>query len=117
MDNKRHESRLEQQETVFIEIQTLYEGQPQSKMLVCHSLDISATGIKVQVDEALHLAAIYQMGVEIADLGLHLYLAIQIKWQIAAPDGQGFWVGLEVLESDDTDLQAWKMYVASRWFV
>lgn len=113
--SNRQEMRLNQRETIFIEVHTSYPSSPaNTKLLICNSLDLSANGIRAQIDEAVPINAIYQLCVEIHSSGEKLYLAAQVKWVRPAEDGQGFEVGLAIFESDDTDIEAWKRHIAAQ---
>lgn len=107
----RQETRLAQRRTIFIEVHSTYNGESPCKMLICESVDISANGFKARIDESLPLNAIYQLCVELHETDQRLYLSAQVKWLVEADD-DGFYVGLEIFESDDTDIDKWKLYIA-----
>ena len=109
---RRQEFRLEQSDTLLIEVFTASDNQQQSRFVICSSVDISANGIRAHVDDALPLQAIYQMRVESKEQALNMHLAVQVKW-LSADGTNGYFVGLEVLESDDTDIEQWKLYIAN----
>ncbi|CAA0116926.1 Uncharacterised protein [BD1-7 clade bacterium] len=112
-NQKRQESRLDQRETIFIETQSAYRGEPGNyKMLVCESVDVSANGIRAYIDEPVPEQAIFQMCVEIHETNQRLYLAVQVRWIRDDESGQGYQVGFQIFESDDTDVQAWKLHIA-----
>lgn len=113
---QRQELRIEQKQTVFIEVRHRYvsEGKSQSRLLICRSVDLSANGIRAIIDEELPVDAIYQLAVEFADSKETLCLAAQVKWIKTANNGDGFEVGLMILDSDDTDVEAWKLHIAQQ---
>ncbi len=113
-NNHRQEVRLNKDETVFIEVHSTYPGEASNcKMLICHSVDVSANGLKAVVDEKLPMNAIYQLCVELHETGQRMFLAGQIKWVVDAEDGDGYAIGVSIFESDDTDIEKWKRYIAS----
>lgn len=115
-NNHRQEARLDCSETIFIEIQHRYHdgGESSSRLLICNSVDLSANGIQAQIDEALPINAIYQLCVELTESGERLFLVAQVKWLRPVGDGAGFYVGLMIFESDDTDVERWKLHIADR---
>jgi|SRR5690554_121974 len=116
-NNHRQEVRIEQAETIFIEVQSSYSEngrESTDKLLICNSIDISANGIQAYIDESLPLGAIYQLCVEIAEPAERLFLVAQVKWIKEAESGQGYLVGLMIFESDDTDIEGWKRHIAKQ---
>ncbi|NRB42778.1 MAG: PilZ domain-containing protein [Pseudomonadales bacterium] len=109
-ENLRQETRLPRSETLFIEVRSGY--QERSQILLCSSADVSANGVSAHIDDALPLDAIYQLCVQLQDAQERLYLAVQVKWLRPDEAGAGFYVGLEVLESDGTDVDKWKLHIA-----
>jgi len=109
--NHRQELRLNKDETIFIEVHSAYPGNAEDcKMLICNSVDVSANGLKALVDEELPMNAIYQLCVELHETGERMFLAGQIKWVVEEEEGYG--IGISFFESDDTDIEQWKRYIA-----
>lgn len=114
--NNRQELRLHKDETIFIEVHSAYPGDISNcKLVICNSVDVSANGLKAQVDEKLPINAIYQLCVELRDSEEKMFLAGQIKWVVDAEDGEGYAIGVSIFESDDTDIEKWKRYIASEF--
>ncbi len=110
--SRRQETRLAQNDTLLIEVFSANQHSQKSRFVICSSVDVSANGIRAHVDDALPLKAIYQMRVESQQQSLTMHLAVQVKW-LSPDDTDGYFVGLEVLESDDTDIDQWKLYIAN----
>ena len=110
----RQEPRLDRNETIYIEVHTAYPASPDNtRLVICNTLDLSANGIRALIDEKLPVNAIYQLCVELHETTERLYLVAQVKWIADAEEGQGFFVGLAFFESDDTDIERWKTYIAA----
>ena len=115
INNNRQELRLNKDETVFIETYTAHPNDKEnSKMLICHSVDVSANGLKAIVDEQLPIDAIYQICVELNETGERIFLVGQIKWQTEIQEDGGYAIGILIFESDDTDIEQWKRYIAAQ---
>jgi Tfp pilus assembly protein PilZ len=111
--NQRQEFRLGSQDILFIETFSASPGSnPESRMVICSSVDVSANGLKVLVDEKLPMGAIYQLCVELPGKGRRLYLSGQVKWVTEAPESRGFHIGIAIFESDNTDVAEWKLHIA-----
>lgn len=110
----RQELRLSSNETIFIEVHSASpDSLENSRLLICNSIDLSANGIRALIDEKLPLHAIYPLCVEIHATGERLVLAVQVKWLTDAEDGNGYYIGLAIFESDDTDIERWKTHIAN----
>ncbi|MCX2979502.1 PilZ domain-containing protein [Halieaceae bacterium IMCC14734] len=112
---KRQWQRLEEHSTVFIE--TLCAGeqtlQP-TEIVICSSVEVSTTGVRVCVDDALQTGSILQLGVQLHGAEQPLYLVGEVRWCAADPQRSGsYTVGFELIESDGTDYLAWCNMVSS----
>lgn len=112
-DEQRMHYRFGGSETFFIEYYNDGTSTP-VKMLLCHSVDLSANGIKVRIDKNLPINAIYAISVETDALEAPLTLAGQVRWQSPIDGSNEYFYGIELLDSDDTDISQWKMYVAKQ---
>lgn len=114
-DNSRQETRLPQAQTIFIEVRSSYPGDSGGcRLLVCNSVDVSANGIRARIDDGLPIGAIYPLCVEIHEPAERLFLVAEVKWIRPAEDDDGYYVGLAVFESDDTDIERWKRHIADQ---
>jgi hypothetical protein len=115
-NNQRQEARLYKAETIFIETQRHYSenGDGASTLLIWNSVDLSANGIQAQIDETLPLNAIYPVCVEITETLERLCLVGQVKWIRPNREGEGYNVGIMFFESDDTDIERWKLHIAKQ---
>ena len=112
VDHKRQEVRLPRSEMLFLEVESGYLRDEKCKILICSSADVSSHGVKAHIDDKLPLDAIYQLCVQLPENERRIYLAAQVKWMREDLVSPGYYVGLEVLDSDGTDLDQWKDYIA-----
>jgi hypothetical protein len=109
-ENNRTETRLELEETVFIEV--LSSGSPSaSNVVMCTSLDFSANGIQVTVDQDIKLGAILRLCIDMPDKE-PIFLVGEVKWKRADTATGGIRLGFLLFESDDSDIAAWKQMIA-----
>ena len=109
-ENNRTETRLELEETVFIEV--LSSAAPTaSNVVMCTSLDFSANGIQVVVDQDINLGAILRLCIDMPDKE-PIFLVGEVKWKRADTATGGIRLGFLLFESDDSDIAEWKQMIA-----
>lgn len=111
---KRQESRLVVQETLFLELSLPHESDQTPKMVVCSTVDISANGLQVSMDDTLPAGSIHQLGIELENPPRRFHLVGEVKW-CRPREASGYLVGFALYESDDTDIEAWKQAMAERF--
>lgn len=110
---RRSESRIDEKTTVFIEIcSASFDQSAPANVIMCHSLDISANGIQVQMDREVAVGTILRICAEFGQSDEQtLYLVGETKW--VRPEGDVFNIGFELYEAEDTDIAGWKYVIAS----
>lgn len=109
-DEQRQEYRLPRALTVFIE---LGDGAKEEDILVAsQSLDISANGLRVITDQELPEGSILRSSVCTADT--RFVLVTEVKWCSPWQNPGEYLVGLALFESEDTDIQQWKEFIAAQ---
>jgi hypothetical protein len=107
--DKREQPRLDERSTIFIETQAAPDSSTQQEsILICNSVEISANGLRVCVDEELETGAILQLGIELPEMEQPLYVVGEVRWCSSArePD-RGYYAGFKLLDSDGTDYDIW----------
>ena len=106
---QRRQPRLDEHCTIFIEVIASSEpGTEQESILICNSIEISAGGVRVCVDEEFESGAVLQLGIELPDLEEPLYVVGEVRWCKPAPQPDlGFYVGFKLLDSSGTDYEIW----------
>ena len=106
--DQRQEYRLETQLTVYIELGSEQDSEP--TLVVSHSLDISANGLRVITDRELPIASILRSCVQSDDQ--RFMLITEVKWLQPWVNQGEYLVGLGLFASEDSDIQAWKEFIA-----
>ena len=109
--NHRIETRIEVQETVFIEVLASSSPTEDSSVILCNSLDLSANGLQVVVDRDIPSGAILRLCVDLKDED-PIFLVGEVKWQRPDDESDGTRIGFLLFESDDTDIVRWKELIA-----
>lgn len=108
-DEQRQEYRLPRALTVFIE---LGDSRREDILVASHSLDISANGLRVITDQELPEGSILRSCVHTAEA--RFVLVTEVKWCSPWHNAGEYLVGLALFESEDTDIQAWKEFIATQ---
>ena len=108
----RIETRLELEETVFIEVLSA-AAESAVNVVMCSSLDLSANGIQVVVDEDIALGSILRLCIDMPEQE-PIFLVGEVKWKRADTASGGICLGFLLFESDDSDIAEWKQWVADR---
>ena len=108
VDKRRHE-RLSFQGAIFIELVAPGMIGHGGEVIMCKTIDISRSGLRVGVNRQLTVGAILQIGVDLSDKEDTLYLAGEVKWCLRDEDLENSWsVGFELMNANDTDIDAWR---------
>jgi len=110
VDEHRVETRIEVEETVFIEVLASTGNSP-GNVIMCNSLDLSANGIQVVVDDEISAGSILRLCLDLKNQE-PIFLVGEIMWKRPDPDSAGYRLGFLLFESDGTDIQRWKELMA-----
>ena len=115
---KREHNRLPLESRVYIELEAPAAGSGrESTILICQTLDVSARGLQLAVEEALTEGAFLQIGIEPpVDAGEEtLYLVGQVCWCRPAESGELPWLaGFALLPASESDLERWETLIHAR---
>jgi hypothetical protein len=103
----RGETRIALEETVFIEVIASTSSAP-GNIVICNSLDFSANGLQVVVDDDIAAGSIFRLCIDLHDQD-PIFLVAEVKWK--RPDTQGYRLGFLLFESEDTDINRWHALV------
>ncbi len=113
-DERRVELRMMAQAAVFVEICAAdYETSEAGNISICSSMDISANGLQVRLDQPVLPGTILRLCAEFPDGREPLFLVGEVKWY--RPDGEDYLAGFALFDSEQTDILAWKELVAARF--
>lgn len=111
--DRRGEYRLPARHAFFLELESASpDGRLPPVIVACHSVDISANGVQLTVDEAVVHGSILRLGFDPGPAGSVMYLVGEVRW--CRPVDGGYAVGFGLYDSDHTDIAGWKQMVAAR---
>lgn len=107
--NEREHFRQSRDEKVVFQIFTSAHGTlPPGTVVRCSTKDISARGIRIQLDRPLSEGSMLELGVEISDRPGIIFLAGEVKWCKALADSKRSQAGLEIKERESDDFGLWQ---------
>lgn len=112
--DNRSEYRLTASAKVTVELESPApdeSGNGVARSLVSRTSDLSARGIRIITSEPLTTGAILPAWVSLEEVSEPFRLMVEVVWCRAA-DANGWLVGLQILESDDTAYLEWVEAVA-----
>jgi len=113
--DKRSEFRLNEEITVFIETFSSPQSECQpANMVISTTIDLSANGIQIAMDNPLPLNSILRLCLETADNRRQFILVGEVVWQSETSNPKQHLIGFQLLESEQTDVAQWKEYIARR---
>jgi len=110
---KRTELRLRGAFTVLIETWSAAPGDRQPpRVVICNTLDVSANGLMLCLDDPLPMEAIFQLHIESASPPYRFHLVGEVRWSEDLGKPNGHRTGFFLYDSDGSDIVAWKRLVA-----
>ena len=105
---RRDSPRIERDERVFIYVVSASEHpELQGTTVRCATVDVSATGIKIRLDQPVNEGCELELWVEISGHSPKFFLSGQAKWCNKTEDGH-YQTGIELRRCDTDDLSVWQ---------
>ncbi len=112
VEERRSEVRLDEKTTIFVEVSSAsFDNSAPANVIICNSLDLSANGIQIEIDQEVPIGSILRICAELHDSNQTLYLVGEAKW--VKPDGDHFNIGFELYDAENTDIIGWKEVIAA----
>lgn len=106
-DERRFELRLTEHATVFVErMAAAYDNSQPADIVICNSIDVSASGMRVRMDNPIPAGTILRMCAQFEDDRQPLYVVGEVKWQ--RREAAQYCIGFELFDSEQTDITTWK---------
>ena len=74
----------------------------------CSTKDVSANGIRIQVDQRVPEGFLLELWVEVSSHPTKFYLAGEVKWCQELDDAKRYLVGVELKEGETEDFKQWQ---------
>ena len=113
-DDRREESRLNRSAMLYVEtVSAMPDSQEGPVVVACKTLDFSANGLQVQMDQALTAGAIHQMTLELPNSSQRFDLTGEVRWVRLSAEGSGYVAGIMLFNSEGTEIIDWKLAIAN----
>ncbi len=112
-NERRSEQRLDESVTIFVERYAAeFDNSRPAKIIICKSVDISANGLQVRLDQPIPIGTILRLCAQFSSGRQSLYVVGEVKWERRENDL--YCIGFALFESEQTDIIAWKQLIANR---
>lgn len=112
-DRRKHQ-RIEVVQAIFIEI--VHRGsksEAENTVIRCETVDISVSGLRIYVPQAIVQGSQLNIAVPMDNWKENLELTGEAMWIKPVEEGEGFWVGLELHDSNRQSMEKWFKVVHS----
>jgi hypothetical protein len=107
----RIDTRVDLEATIFLELLASDKHSP-GTIVMCNSLDLSANGLQIVVDDEITAGSIFRLCIDLKDAE-PIFLVAEVEWQRPDPDSEAYRIGFLLFESDDTDIDRWHQLMNS----
>ncbi len=110
---QRSELRLGKELAIFVETWSAPDGETEkANIVVSKTIDVSANGLQIVMDKPLVPGSILQVCIEFIGQPPRYHLSGEVKWVANAGREKDYLVGFQLLDSEFTDIEAWKQCIA-----
>lgn len=112
-DRRKHQ-RISVVKAIFIEVVSRKSrSESDNAILRCETVDVSVNGLRIFVTQLIAQGSRLNIAVPMEDWKESLELVGEAVWVKPAEQGEGFWVGLELRDSNLEDMRKWFKVVHS----
>jgi PilZ domain len=113
MDRRRHR-RIEVVKAIFIEVvNRRSRRESENTVIRCETIDVSLSGLKIYVTQRIAQGSQLNIAVPMDGWKENLELVGEAVWVIPVERGEGYWVGLELRDSNRENMAKWFKVVHS----
>jgi hypothetical protein len=112
-DRRRHQ-RIEVVKAIFIEVvNRRSRRESENTVIRCETIDVSLSGLKIYVTQLIAQGSQLNIAVPMEDWKENLELVGDAVWVKPVERGEGYWVGLELRDSNRENMAKWFKVVHS----
>ena len=112
--DRRQHTRQPRDERVVVQIiSSTRDTLPPGTVVRCSTKDVSANGIRIQVDRRVPEGFLLELWVEVSNHATKFYLAGEVKWCQELDEAKRYLVGIELKDSDTEDFKQWQEVLRS----
>ena len=111
-NERRVHQRFEAVKAIYIEVASRGRRESQNTIIRCETVDVSVGGLKIRVPQPISPGSRLNIGVPL-DGKNNLELTGEAVWMRPVDDDSGYWVGLQLDDSDRDTMEKWFRVVYS----
>lgn len=113
-EERREETRLNRSAFLYVEtVSSAPDSNDGPVVVACKTLDFSANGLQVQMNEKLTAGAIHQMALDLPTSKERFQLTGEVRWVRPLPSGEAYVAGIMLFDSEGTEIIDWKLAIAN----
>jgi PilZ domain len=106
-DRRKHQ-RINVVKAIFIEVVSRRSrGESDNTIIRCETVDVSVNGLRIYVTQPIAQGSKLNIAVPMDDWKENLELVGEAVWAKPLETGEGFWVGLELRDSNLENMKKW----------
>ena len=107
--DRRQHTRQPRDERVVVQIvSSTRDTLPPGTVVRCSTKDVSAQGLRIQLDQHLPEGFELELWVEVSNHPTKFYLAGEVKWCEVLDEAKRYLVGVELKEGETEDFKLWQ---------
>ena len=113
-EERREETRLNRSAVLYVEtVSSTPDSNDGPVVVACKTVDFSANGIQVEMDQELTAGAIHQMALDVPNSKERFQLTGEVRWVRLLPEGNKYVAGIMLFDSEGTEIIDWKLAIAN----
>lgn len=107
--DRRQHTRHPRDERVIVQIvSSTHDTLPPGTIVRCSTKDVSARGLKIQLDQKVPEGFHLELWVEVSNRPSKFFLSGEVKWCEVLDEATRYLVGVELHEADTKDFKLWQ---------
>ena len=107
--DRRQHTRQPRDERVVVQIvSSTRDTLPPGTVVRCSTKDVSANGIRIQVDQRVPEGFLLELWVEVSNHPTKFYLFGEVRWCRELGEGNRHLIGIELKDGETEDLKQWR---------
>lgn len=107
IDRRKHQ-RIEVATAIFIEVVNGRRRRESDNIIIrCETVDVSVSGLRIYVKQFIAQGSQLNIAVPMAGWTENLEMVGKAIWVKAVDNGEGYWVGLELRDSNRETMEKW----------
>ena len=107
--DRRQHARQPRDERVVVQIvSSTRDTLPPGTVVRCSTKDVSAQGLKIQLDQQVPEGFLLELWVEVSNHPSKFFLSGEVKWCQALEGSKRYLVGVELKEGETEDFKLWQ---------